>query len=350
MTRVLLFGSTGQVGGELLRAFRERQPASPAASPRPPAPGARYDLTALDRAACDLSRPDAVHAVIARTRPQVIVNAAAWTAVDRAETEPAACDAINAGAPAAMAAAARDCGALLVHYSTDYVFDGRVRRPYREDDPAAPLGAYGRSKLAGERAIAASGCAAVVLRTSWLYGLSGHNFLRTMLRLADEREELGVVDDQQGSPTWSRSIARATLHLLDRHAHDAASWPGIRGLYHATAGGSTSWFGFATEIFDRARGLARRPRLRPLSTADYPLPAPRPAWSVLDCSRFESRFALALPHWRDALAECLASGTPGSRDGDESRHGTIGAREAGLPRTAGEGDRTPPDGEPSSGR
>jgi len=294
--RVLLFGRGGQVGGELARAFEGR---------------AAYDLVALDRAGCDLSDPDAVHAAIAHARPQVIVNAAAWTAVDRAEAEPQACRQINVVAPAAMAAAARDTGALLVHYSTDYVFDGHSRHPYREADPVGPLGVYGWSKLAGEQAITASGCAALVLRTSWVYGMTGGNFLRTMLRLAGERDELGVVDDQHGSPTWSRSIARCTLDLLDRHAHDPAAWAGISGIYHATARGSTTWFGFASAIFEHAPGLARRPRLRPITTADYPTPALRPAWSVLDCSRLESRFGLALPHWRDALIECLAdaSGT-----------------------------------------
>ncbi len=310
MTRVLLFGRSGQVGGELARLFAQRaatgagDPAGRSAMPLP-----SYRLITLDRAACDLSDPDAVHAAIARADPQVIVNAAAWTAVDRAEAEPDACQRINAAAPAAMAAAARDRGALLLHYSTDYVFDGSARRPYREDDPVAPLGAYGRSKLDGERAIAASGCAAVVLRTSWVYGLTGQNFLRTMLRLADERAELGVVDDQQGSPTWSRSIARASLQLLDTHATDPASWSRIAGLYHATAGGSTTWFGFASAIFELAPDLARKPLLRPLATADYPLPAPRPAWSVLDCSRLEARTGITLPGWRDALCECL---TPGS--------------------------------------
>ena len=306
MTRVLLFGRNGQVGGELVRLFGQRAGTRAATvAGAPPMQQPDYELTALDRTGCDLSDPDAVHAAIVRAKPQVIVNAAAWTAVDRAEAEPDACRRINAEAPAAMAAAARDSGALLVHYSTDYVFDGSARQPYREDDPVGPLGAYGRSKLEGEQAITASGCAAIVLRTSWVYGMTGQNFLRTMLRLANEREELGVVDDQQGSPTWSRSIARATLQLLDRHACDPASWAGVSGLYHATASGSTTWFGFASAIFEQAPGLARRPRLRPLATADYPLPAPRPAWSVLDCSRLQERFSISLPGWREALSECL---------------------------------------------
>ncbi|MEI6320210.1 MAG: dTDP-4-dehydrorhamnose reductase [Pseudomonadota bacterium] len=306
MTRVLLFGRNGQVGSELVRLFGQRAGTrATTVAGAPPMQQSDYELTALDRTGCDLSDPDAVHAAIVRAKPQVIVNAAAWTAVDRAEAEPDACRQTNAEAPAAMAAAARDSGALLVHYSTDYVFDGRARRPYREDDPVAPLGAYGRSKLAGEQAITATGCAAVILRTSWVYGMTGQNFLRTMLRLGAEREELGVVDDQQGSPTWSRSLARATLQLLDRHASDPASWPGVSGLYHATAAGSTTWFGFASAIFEQAPGLARRPRLRPLATADYPLPAPRPAWSVLDCGRLKQRLGIAMPHWQDSLAECL---------------------------------------------
>ncbi|MCA3072061.1 MAG: dTDP-4-dehydrorhamnose reductase [Rhodocyclaceae bacterium] len=311
MTRVLLFGCSGQVGGELARLFGQRTGTlATTGAGTPPLPQPAYELTALDRTGCDLSDPDAMHAAIARAKPQVIVNAAAWTAVDRAEAEPDACRRINTGASAAMAAAARDSGALLVHYSTDYVFDGSARRPYREDDPVAPRSAYGRSKLEGERAIAASGCAAIVLRTSWVYGMTGQNFLRTMLRLANEREELGVVDDQQGSPTWSRSLARATLQLLDAHASEPAAWPRPFGLYHATASGSTTWFGFASAIFELAPGLTRRPRLRPLTTADYPLPAPRPAWSVLDCSRLQARSNLRLPAWRHALAECLAAGEP----------------------------------------
>jgi dTDP-4-dehydrorhamnose reductase len=313
VTRVLLFGRSGQLGGELVRQFGLRTGTrSATVAGAAPLPQPAYELTALHRTSCDLSDPDAVHAAIARAKPQVIVNAAAWTAVDRAEAEPDACHRINAGAPEAMAAAARDSGALLVHYSTDYVFDGSARQPYREDDPAGPLGAYGHSKLAGEQAITASGCAAVILRTSWVYGLTGQNFLRTMLRLAGEREEIGVVDDQQGSPTWSRSLARATLQLLDRHACDPASWPAVSGLYHATASGSTTWFGFASAIFEQAPGLARRPRLRPLATADYPLPAPRPAWSVLDCGRLQARFGITLPGWREALSECLAAGTANS--------------------------------------
>jgi dTDP-4-dehydrorhamnose reductase len=311
MTRVLLFGRGGQIGGEIVRQFGQRTGAPAAAvAGASPQPEPAYELIALDRAGCDLSNPDAVHAAIARAKPQVIVNAAAWTAVDRAEAEPHACRRVNADAPAAMAAAARDSGALLVHYSTDYVFDGSARRPYREDDPVGPLGVYGRSKLAGEQAIGASGCAAVILRTSWVYGLTGQNFLRTMLRLAGEREELGVVDDQHGSPTWSRTVAEATLQLLDRHAQDSSSWSRVSGVYHATASGSTTWFGFASAIFAHSPSAARRPRLRPIGSLDYPLPAPRPAWSVLDNRKFQSSFGVVLPSWDKALARCL-SDVPG---------------------------------------
>jgi len=294
---VLLFGRTGQVGGEVEQLLTNSGGAG------------GFTLTALDRDACDLSDPKAVAAAIAQFRPKVIVNAAAWTAVDRAETQADACLQINAAAPAAMASAAKAHDALLVHYSTDYVFDGTKARPYLETDPTAPLGVYGRSKREGELAIAASGCAYVILRTSWVYGMTGHNFLRTMLRLGAQRDELAIVDDQVGSPTWSRTLGRLTVDLLTRHADDPESWNAISGLYHATSTGSTSWFGFAGAIFDLAPGQARRPRLHPITTAEYPLPAPRPAWSVLDCSRVQHTFGIMLPGWRDALIECLAAGT-----------------------------------------
>lgn len=292
-----MFGRTGQVGGEVERLLTNVGIGA-----------GRFALTALDRDACDLSDAKAIAAAIAQARPKVIVNAAAWTAVDRAEAEADACLQINAAAPAAMAASAKAHDALLVHYSTDYVFDGTKRTPYLETDPTAPLGVYGRSKREGELAIGSSGCAHVILRTSWVYGMTGHNFLRTMLRLGAQRDELAIVDDQVGSPTWSRTIAQVTSDLLARHAGDQASWDAISGLYHATATGSTSWFGFAGAIFDLAPGQERRPKLRPIPTAEYPMPAPRPAWSVLDCSRVQRTFGIALPDWTDGLRDCLGRG------------------------------------------
>jgi dTDP-4-dehydrorhamnose reductase len=293
VTRALLFGPTGQIGAELLAAL--------------PAIG---EVVALARAECDLRDPQRVEASIAAARPDVIVNAAAYTEVDRAETEPGLAHAINAHAPRAMAAAAARTGALFVHYSTDYVFDGRARVPYAETDTPAPLNVYGRSKLAGEHAIAASGCAHLVLRTSWVYGLTGRNFLRTMLRLAAERDELRVVDDQIGAPTWSRDIARASVAAIGAWLDDPAARPRRQGIYHLTAAGSTSWFGFARAIFDLAPGLARRPRLVPIATADYPCAAARPAWSVLDGSRYAAEFDLALADWRERLRACLGVPAP----------------------------------------
>jgi len=293
--RVLLFGSTGQVGG----ALRPRLQAA-------------HTLTALDRSGCDLSDLRAVREVIGDLRPDIVVNAAAWTAVDRAEAEPEAARAINAQAPGTMAAAAREAGALFVHYSTDYVFDGRQRRPWRENDPPAPLGAYGLSKLEGERAVAAVGGAHLILRTSWVYGLTGHNFLRTMLRLAGEREELAVVDDQIGAPTWSEAIAQATVEAIARWLAEPGMRAQRQGLFHLAAGGQTSWCGFARAIFELAPDLPRWPRVRAIGTADYPLPAPRPAWSVLDCSRLEAAFGIRMAGWREALQACLGT-RPGPR-------------------------------------
>jgi len=287
--RVLLFGATGQVGS----ALRPRLQVA-------------HTLTALDRSGCDLSDPQAVRQAVGDLRPDVVVNAAAWTAVDRAEAEPEAARRVNAQAPAAMAAAARELGALFVHYSTDYVFDGSQRRPWREDDPPAPLGVYGRSKLEGERAVAAAGGAHLILRTSWVYGLTGHNFLRTMLRLAGERDELAVVDDQIGAPTWSEAIAQATVEAIALWLAEPGRRAQRQGLFHLAAGGQTSWCGFARAIFELAPDLPRRPRVRAIGTADYPLPAPRPAWSVLDCSRLEAAFGIRMAGWREALVQCLA--------------------------------------------
>jgi dTDP-4-dehydrorhamnose reductase len=181
------------------------------------------------------------------------------------------------------------------------VFDGRLRRPYREDDPPAPLDAYGRSKVEGEAAITASGCAAIVMRTSWIFGLTGNNFPRAIMRVAADRDELSLVDDQQGSPTWSRTIAAATLQL-----QNSSSWPRVSGLYHVTASGYTTWFGFASAILAQATDMARRPRLTPIGSVDYPLPVLRPAWSVLDTTKFQTRFGIVLPRWQDTLSQCLA--------------------------------------------
>jgi dTDP-4-dehydrorhamnose reductase len=227
--------------------------------------------------------------------------------VDQAERDEPAARAVNGTAPGVLAEEARRAGALLVHYSTDYVFDGRASGAYTEDAPVAPLSAYGRSKLEGERAIAASGAAAIVFRTSWVYGARGRNFLLTMRRLARERDEIRVVDDQRGTPNWSVTLARATARALSR---DPAALVERAGTYHLTSRGTTTWHGFARAIVDdlaaHAKPRTRVARVVPINTAQYPTPAMRPANSVLDDHRFVRTFGFALPDWRDALAECLS--------------------------------------------
>lgn len=284
--RILLLGGNGQVGRALRRAL--------------PALGEVLVATrdgAGGELAADFDAPQALPGLVARIAPDVVVNAAAHTAVDRAEAEPEAAFRANAEAPAALARGCAATGALLVHYSTDYVFDGGSARPYREDDATAPLGVYGASKLAGEEAIRASGARHAILRTAWVYAAHGRNFLRTMLRLAAEREELRVVADQVGAPTPAAWIAEATGQLL-RHGVPAS------GTWHLAAAGETSWHGFAQAIMDEALAaglLARRPRVLPIATAEYPTPARRPAYSVLDTARLRAEFGIVPPAWRDGL-------------------------------------------------
>ncbi len=284
--RILLLGGNGQVGRALRRAL--------------PALGEVLVATrdgAGGELAADFDAPQALPGLVARIAPDVVVNAAAHTAVDRAEAEPEAAFRANAEAPAALARGCAATGALLVHYSTDYVFDGRSARPYREDDATAPLGVYGASKLAGEEAIRASGARHAILRTAWVYAAHGRNFLRTMLRLAAEREELRVVADQVGAPTPAAWIADATGQLLRQGVPASGTW-------HLTAAGETSWHGFAQAIMDEAQAaglLARRPRVLPITTAEYPTPARRPAYSVLDTARLRAEFGIVPPAWRDGL-------------------------------------------------
>jgi len=283
VSRFLVTGATGQVGAELARLLAQHG-----------------DVTALDRRALDLADPDAIRVAVRAARPALIVNAGAYTAVDAAERDKDAAFAINGSAPGVLAEEAKRLGAILVHYSTDYVFDGTASTPYREDDTVAPLSVYGASKLAGERAIAAAGAHALVFRTSWVYGLTGRNFLLTIRRLAAEREELAIVDDQVGVPNWSRAIAMLTTEVVARGLPAMAE---RAGLYHLSATGRTTWCGFARAILgDRAR-----PRVRPIATHEYPLPARRPAFGVLDSSRFAATFGIELPDWRASLAACLAS-------------------------------------------
>ena len=276
--RILLTGAGGQVGWELKSTL-----------------AALGEVQAFDRAQLDLADTPRLIAAVRAMQPDAIVNAAAYTAVDKAETEREAAFAVNAMAPRVLAQEARRAGALLVHYSTDYVFDGGKATPYLEHDPTGPVSVYGESKLAGEQAIAASGCRHLILRTSWVYGPRGRNFLLTMLRLARERPELRVVDDQVGAPTSSLEIARATATLLAK---------GALGLYHMTAAGETSWCGFARAILARA-GLATP--VVAIRTADYPTPAKRPRNSRLDCSRLRADHGVALAPWEDALAEVTSA-------------------------------------------
>ncbi|HTR59167.1 MAG TPA: dTDP-4-dehydrorhamnose reductase [Casimicrobiaceae bacterium] len=281
---ILVIGARGQLGFELARLL--------------PAHG---EVTALDRSELDIGDPDAIRETLRALRPVLAVNAAAYTAVDQAEREPERVEAINARAPAILAEEAKRLDALLVHYSTDYVFDGAAAVPYPEDAPTNPLGVYGASKLRGEQAIVASGCRYLVLRTSWVYGLRGRNFLLTIRRLATERDELRVVADQIGVPNWSRALAEATATLVSRGLDVLAE---RAGLYHLSARGSTSWFEFARAIV----GEVESPRVLPITTAEYPTAARRPPYAVLATEKLERVFGVSLPDWRELLARCLASG------------------------------------------
>ena len=298
MIRVLVTGAGGQVGTEVARELE-----------------GRAKVIALDRGKLDLELKDEIAAHVRDARPDVIVNCAAFTAVDRAESEPHTARAVNAIAPGILGEEAKRAGALLVHFSTDYVFDGMKRAPYIEDDPTHPLGVYGRTKLEGERAIELSGCSHVILRTSWVYGPHGANFMLTMLRLGATREELRIVADQRGAPTSSRELARL-VHRLLGHGADGLARAGVdevaerSGIYHATAGGETTWFGFAGAIFEEARRrrpAMRVPRLVAITTAEYPTAARRPANSVLSCARLNAVFGLAIPDWRVGLEEAVSA-------------------------------------------
>jgi dTDP-4-dehydrorhamnose reductase len=248
----------------------------------------------------DLADPARIAQVVREVAPRLIVNAGAYTAVDRAEGERDAAFAVNARAPEILAAEARRLDAVLIHFSTDYVFDGAAREPYVEIAAANPLNVYGASKLEGERAIAAAAAHALVFRTSWIYALRGKNFLTTVRRLAAEREELRIVSDQAGVPNWSRALATAIATLAARGLAYLAE---RSGLYHLSAQGATTWHGFAQAII----GDAQRPRVIPIATAQYPTPARRPAYAVLDARRFTTTFGFGLPHWRELLDNCLRS-------------------------------------------
>lgn len=287
--RLLVTGATGQVGWELARSVMPLG-----------------DVISVDRARCDFSRPETLAAIVREIRPDVIVNAAAYTAVDKAEKEEALATVINGTAVGVLAEKAKKTGALLVHYSTDYVFDGTKPAPYVEDDTPSPINAYGRSKLAGEAAIRAVGCDYIILRTTWVYAARGQNFVKTMLRLVHEREELNIVADQFGAPTSARAIADATAHIIRQVQQERDAGKFTSGTYHLTAAGDTSWHGFAEAIGQSAArhcllDPTRLPRINPIPTCAYPLPAARPANSRLDCQRLHNRFNIALPGWQQTL-------------------------------------------------
>ncbi|MGC7839438.1 dTDP-4-dehydrorhamnose reductase [Pseudomonas wayambapalatensis] len=261
------------------------------------------ELHLLGRDQLDLAQPEAMREPLRQLAPDLIINAAAHTAVDQAESEAPLAYAINAEGPRVLAEEAARLGTPLIHYSTDYVFDGNKTTPYVEDDPVHPLGVYGQSKLAGEQAIAAVGAQHLILRTSWVYSLHGRNFLLTMQRLLQERPQLKVVDDQIGAPTWAGTIAASTRALIERwQAGQAGAW----GTYHLTAQGKTSWFGFAQAIAEqlKARGLPCA-ELLPIPSSEYPTPARRPLNSRLDCSRLAREWQVSQPHWQQALIDCL---------------------------------------------
>ena len=278
--RILLTGPTGQVGGALLETL--------------PSLG---EVVPMDRSRLDLADPGSVRAAVREVRPDVLVNAAAYTAVDQAEDEEALAHRSNAEGPAVLAEEAARLGALLVHFSTDYVFDGEKAEPYLETDPTNPLNAYGRTKLAGERAIQASGCRHLIFRTSWVYGPTGRNFMLTMLRLAQEGRPLRVVDDQRGAPTSSHSLAQAVPAAIRAAARDGS----LAGLYHMTAQGSTTWCGFARAI------LGDRVKLEPIGSEQYRTPARRPSNSVLDNGKLDRNLGIRLPSWQAGLTEVLAA-------------------------------------------
>jgi dTDP-4-dehydrorhamnose reductase len=287
---LLVLGRSGQVGHALTTAL---------------APLGR--VVAAGRADLDLADLNAIAPFVAAHAPDVLVNAAAYTAVDRAEEEPARARRVNAEAPGALAEAAAEAGAWLVHYSTDYVFDGTKGAPYTEADPAAPVNVYGRTKRAGERAIVAAGGRHLILRTSWVYSARGRNFLRTMLRLAATHERLTVVDDQVGCPTWAGWLAEATATLVEAvlaRGGDARQADDLGGVYHLSSAGATSWCGFARAIMQRFGHAGVE--VAPIPTTDYPTPAPRPAYSVLATGKAERTFGLAVPPWEAQLATCHA--------------------------------------------
>jgi dTDP-4-dehydrorhamnose reductase len=295
---ILITGATGQVGEALTRTL---------------SPFAR--LICPTHEEMDLANPAAIRQLMREVRPRWIVNAAAYTAVDKAESEPSVAFTLNATAPSVLAEEAAAIGAPLIHFSTDYVFDGTKSAPYVESDLTGPLNTYGCTKLAGEAAISGSTDAYFIFRTSWVYGVTGHNFLRSILRLARQRETLSIVNDQHGGPTWSFELARMTAHMI-QHVEQLAIGSTVQqaavplsGIYHASGSGETTWFGFASAAVAHLRALEPNTRLAtilPIPTTQYPTPARRPLNSLLDCSKLQQAFGWTMPDWRQSLAQVFA--------------------------------------------
>ena len=293
--KIIILGANGQVGYELQRSLLPLG-----------------KVIALDRTQADLTQLDNLKQTLIDLKPNVIVNAAAYTSVDKAEEEQQQDLAmlINGEAPGVIAEAAKQLNALLIHYSTDYVFDGTKPEPYTEDDTPNPINAYGRSKLLGEKAIIKSGCDYLILRTTWVYAARGNNFLKTILRLSQEREELSIVADQYGAPTWARNIADVTAHVLVTVQKERKVGEFVSGLYHLCASGKTTWHGFANAIIEQAKQLTSDGKIKiqkvlPIATEDYPLPASRPKNSQLDSSLLTEKFEYILPEWQDAMKLCI---------------------------------------------
>ncbi|HZY61826.1 MAG TPA: dTDP-4-dehydrorhamnose reductase [Edaphobacter sp.] len=295
---ILVTGKTGQVGGELLQAL------APLGS-----------IVAPARDEMDLANAASIRAAIRAAQPRWIVNPAAYTAVDKAESEPDLAYAINAEAVQTIGEEARQIGAAVIHFSTDYVFDGSATMPYRETDTTNPINVYGASKLAGERALAASGATHMIFRTSWLYGAIGKNFLLTILKLARERDKLHIVADQHGAPTWSHDLAKMTAHVIARCEAIAGGRPlpaaiaDLNGIYHAAGAGETTWYGFAFEAIRLRRNKepgATFADIQAISTAEYPTPAKRPMNSCLNCGKLEQQFGWEMMNWHESLREVLA--------------------------------------------